>query len=151
MKPTTRTHCPTLARQGSFICPVAQTQLDNTLDYPIMDHWGGGVKVVSVRYPNNPTLHSPADTPQSNSLSTVSPRSPPPTAQEVPITYLPSAREKEIETGDGQMSRTRKRGGGPVEVIQREYQNIPECHVWDDSGFSPPNVGRFAVVLYTLK
>ena len=26
-------------------------------------------------------------------------------------------REKEIETGDGQMSRTRERGGEPVEVI----------------------------------
>ena len=40
--------------------------------------------------------------------------------------------------------------GELVEVIQREYQNIPECHVWDDSEFSQPNVGRHANV-YVFK
>ena len=32
-----------------------------------------------------------------------------------------------------------------MEVREREYQNIPECHVRDDSGFSEPNIGRYAV------
>ena len=38
-------------------------------------------------------------------------------------------------TGDGQMDR---KEGGPMEGIYIEYQNIPECRIRNDSGFSRP-------------
>ena len=57
-------------------------------------------------------------------------------------------REKQIDTGDRQMNRTRERGS-----LWRFRQNtnyIPECHSssrWVDSGFSRPNVGRYESIL----
>ena len=53
-----------------------------------------------------------------------------------------------VETGDRQLNRTRK--GQPREVISRAYQNIPECHIRDDSGFSGLTVGRYPVGLCVM-
>ena len=56
-------------------------------------------------------------------------------------------REKELETGDGQMSRTRERGS--LWRLFREntktFLNGILHHVRVDSRFSRPNVGRYAV------
>ena len=51
-------------------------------------------------------------------------------------------RVNDIKTGDGQMSRTRQRGR-LWKLFERECQNIPECHIWNNSRFSQPNVGRY--------
>ena len=41
-----------------------------------------------------------------------------------------------------------------MKVIKREYQkkilNGSLCHIWKDSGFSRPNVGRYAVLVIKL-
>ena len=67
------------------------------------------------------------------------------------LSVTESGTEIEIETGDGQMNRTRETGslGGYLERIS----NIPEWHSlprWDDSGFSQPNVGRYDNVFNQL-
>ena len=35
-----------------------------------------------------------------------------------------------------------------MEVIKREYKNIPECYIRDDSEFTRPNVGRYVGCRY---
>ena len=58
-----------------------------------------------------------------------------------------SGTEKEIETGDGQMNRTRERGRGLGRLFReniKTFLNVILHHIWDDSGFSRPNVGRYA-------
>ena len=59
-------------------------------------------------------------------------------------------REKGIETGDGQMNRTRER-----ESLWRLFTentkillNVILHHVRDDSGFSRPNVGRYVTTAH---
>ena len=52
-------------------------------------------------------------------------------------------REKENETGDGQMHRTRESPWRLFRENTKSFLNVILHHVRDDSGFSQPNVGRY--------